>query len=57
MDKCSEHSGCLNQINTNKGNIEILFESVEKIKNRPPVWMTLAFSVAVGVVGWLLKGS
>ena len=58
MDKpnCTEHSGCINQIETNKINISTLFEAVEKIKNRPPVWATLAFSVAIGVIGWLAKG-
>lgn len=55
-EKCEEHSGCMNQINTNKSNISILFESVEKIKNRPPVWMSLAFAAALGVIGWLMKG-
>lgn len=56
-DKCEEHSGCLNQIQTNKSNIVTLFESVDKIKNRPPVWMSLAFAVAIGVIGWLVKGT
>jgi hypothetical protein len=53
---CDTHSGCVNQIETNKGNISTLFQAVEKIKNRPPVWATLAFSVALGVIGWLAKG-
>ena len=56
-EKCDEHSGCKNQIENNKQNIETLFISVDKIKNRPPVWMSLAFAVAVGVIGWLMKGS
>lgn len=56
-EKCEEHSGCTTQISTNKGNIETLFESVEKIKNRPPVWMSLAFAVTVGIIGWLIKGA
>ena len=56
MEKCEEHSGCVNQIATNTKNIEILFESVQKIQNRPPVWMSLAFAAALGVIGWLIKG-
>ena len=55
-EKCEDHSGCVTQIATNKGNIVTLFASVEKIKNRPPVWMSLSFAVAIGVIGWLVKG-
>ena len=53
--KCEEHSGLLNQLNTNTDNIKTLFESVDKIKNRPPVWMNLVFALAVGAIGWLIK--
>jgi hypothetical protein len=58
MDKphCAEHSGCITQIETNKVNIKTLFDTCEKIKNRPPVWMSLSFTVAVGVIGWLMRG-
>lgn len=56
-EHCDEHSGCVNQIETNKENITTLFTCVEKIKNRPPVWMSLAFAVAVGVIGWFAKGA
>ena len=55
-EKCEEHSGCMNQLRVNEKNITILFESVEKIKNRPPVWMSLAFAAALGAIGWLIKG-
>ncbi len=55
MTKCDEHSGCINQIENNKTNIGKLFEAVDKIKNRPPVWMSLVFAVAIGVIGWLIK--
>ena len=53
MVDCKEHSGCVNQINTNKENIDSLFGLVDKIRNRPPVWMSLTFAGAVGVIGWL----
>lgn len=55
MTKCDEHSGCMNQIETNKTNVEKLFEAVDKIKNRPPVWMSLAFAASVGAIGWLIR--
>ncbi len=56
-EHCDEHSGFKNQISTNKTNISTLFEAVDKIKNRPPVWMSLAFAAALGVIGWLIKGA
>lgn len=58
MDKehCDEHSGCVNQIKTNKENIETIFTKITKIENRPPVWMSLAFAASLGVIGWLVKG-
>lgn len=55
-EHCAEHSGLVNQVENNKDNITVLFDTVEKIRNRPPVWMSLAFAVAVGVIGWLVKG-
>lgn len=53
--KCEEHSGCTTDIKNNKNNIEKLFTAVDKIKNRPPVWMSLTFAVSIGVIGWLIK--
>ena len=55
--KCEEHSGCKNQIETNKDNIGTLFEVVDKIRNRPPVWVTLLLMALLGVIGWLAKGA
>ena len=56
-DKCDEHSGCLNQIKTNTNNIKTLFAKVTKIESRPPVWMSMAFAAALGIIGWLIKGA
>ena len=53
---CDEHSGHANQIETNKDNINVLFDTVEKIRNRPPVWMSLSFAAATLIIGWLVKG-
>ena len=55
MEQCKEHSGVVTQIETNKDNISTLFDTIEKIRNRPPVWMSLAFAAALGVIGWLIK--
>lgn len=53
--KCDKHSGHETDIENNKSNISILFVAVDRLKNRPPVWMSLAFAVAIGVIGWLAK--
>ena len=55
-EKCDEHSGCTNQIATNRKDIDTLFDIVEKIRNRPPVWMSLLFTLAVGIITWLVRG-
>lgn len=54
-EKCNDHSGCVNQIKTNKESIDGIFTRLGKVENRPPVWMSLSFAVAVGVIGWLIK--
>ena len=56
-EKCDDHSGCVNQIKTNTKSITTLFTKVTRIENRPPVWMSLSFAVAIGVIGWLVKGA
>lgn len=53
-EHCDAHSGLVNQIETNKKDITTLFEIVEKIRARPPVWMSLSFSAALLVIGWLI---
>lgn len=52
---CNEHSGCVTQIETNKDNIEKIYELIDKIRNRLPVWVTFVFMLMAGVVGWLLR--
>lgn len=56
-DFCEAHSGMVTQIKNNEKNIDTLFTKITKIENRPPVWMSLAFSAAIGIIGWLTKGA
>lgn len=42
-----QHEERLNKIDT----------VLEKIRNRLPVWATLAFMVLVGFLGWLLRAA
>lgn len=46
-EKVNQHEERLNKIDT----------VLEKIRNRLPVWATLAFMVLVGVLGWLLRAA
>ncbi len=54
-EKCDEHTGCVTQIKTNKENIDKIFEMLEKIRNRPPIYVSFLFAVLTGIIGWLLK--
>jgi hypothetical protein len=29
---------------------------LDKVRNRPPVWITFVMAILTGVIGWLLKG-
>ena len=51
--KCDEHSGCIEAIETLKKSDGKQWEVIERIRNRPPVWMSLAFAAALGAIGWL----
>lgn len=30
---------------------------LDKVRNRPPVWVTAVVAVLLGIIGWLAKGS
>lgn len=55
MDKCEAHTGLVNQIETNKDNIDKIYEILEKVRSRPPVWASLLISVLALMIGWLLS--
>ena len=54
-DFCTKHSGCVTQIETNKDNIEKIYELIDKIRNRPPVYISFLFGLLMGAIGWLLR--
>lgn len=54
-EHCDEHSGCKTQIETNKDNIDKIYELIEKIQNRPPVYISFLFGLLMGAIGWLLR--
>ena len=42
----------INQLETNHAK---LIEVVDKIRNRPPLWATIAISALLAAVSWLIK--
>ena len=55
MEKCDDHTGCVNQINTNKENIAKIYDLIEKIRNRLPNWATVLISLLTLLIGWLVS--
>jgi len=55
VEKCEEHTGCVNGIKRNTEDIQKIYELVEKIRNRLPNWATLLISVLALVIGWLIR--
>lgn len=51
---CNEHSGCIEAITNLKESDGKQWEAINAIKNRPPVWMSLLFSLALCVIGLLI---
>ena len=56
-EKCKFHGAIESRVQRNENDINTMWELIDKIRNRPPVWMSLAFAAALGVIGWLIKGS
>ena len=48
---CAEHR---NMIETNEKRIDKLDVVVEKLRSHLPIWVTVAFSGATLLIGWLL---
>jgi len=47
--KCEEHSGCMEAISTLKENDKEQWTAINQIKNRPPVWITIVYTISTGV--------
>lgn len=52
---CENHSGHVIQINRNTKDVETLYDLIEKIRNRLPVWATFAFMLLTLIIGWLIS--
>lgn len=49
MEKCDEHSGCMEAIGNLKDSDKEQWTAINKIKNRPPVWITIVYTISTGV--------
>jgi len=52
---CPAHSGILERINSLSDSDRKQWEIINRIQNRPPVWMTFAFSACTGIIGALIS--
>jgi hypothetical protein len=57
MADCPYHSGHEARIVQDEKDIKNLYELLEKVRNRLPVWATLIFSVLTLAIGWLLASA
>lgn len=46
-EKSKQHETRLNKIDV----------ILDKVRNRPPVWVTVVVGVLLGIIGWLAKGA
>lgn len=53
-NECQRHSGVEARIEQAEKDIKTIYEILEKVRNRLPLWATFAFSIATLVIGWLL---
>ncbi len=50
---CGEHRARIINLEQRTDKIELI---LDKVRTRPPVWVTLGFMALTLVIGWLLKG-
>ena len=54
-DKQLDISGLNVMVKNNKERLDKLDVILDKVRNRPPVWMTFMFAGLTLVIGWLIK--
>ena len=53
--RCPAHSGITERLNALENSDSKQWEIINRIQNRPPVWMTFAFSACTGIIGALIS--
>jgi hypothetical protein len=53
VEHCEYHGKIEEKVNQLETRVDKIDEMLEKVRQRPPVWATFAFSVLLGVIGWL----
>jgi len=51
IEKCEDHSGCMQSLRQLEQSDRDLWEAVKKIQSRPPVWATAVISLLTFMLG------
>ena len=55
MELCKWHEAFESRITKSEADIQKLYEVVDKIRNRLPVWATCLIAGLTATIGWLIK--
>jgi len=55
MEECKWHQAVDVRTTANENNINKIFEILDKVRNRLPLWATFTISLLMAIVGWLLR--
>lgn len=55
MEECKWHQAVDVRTSANENNINKIFEILDKVRNRLPLWATFTISLLMAIVGWLLN--
>ena len=55
MEECKWHQAIDVRTAANENNINKIFEVLDKVRNRLPLWATFTISLLMAIVGWLLN--
>jgi len=55
MDLCKWHEAFDSRIGKTEQDVQKIYEVVDKIRNRLPVWATCVIAAMTAVIGWLIK--
>jgi len=53
---CSEIKVVLDRTDRHEGELKDVWSAINGIRNRPPVWATVAMTFLAGALGWFAKG-
>ena len=45
------------KVEQHEARLKKIDEILDKVRNRPPVWVTAIVAILLGIIGWLAKGA